>query len=161
MAKIRGKKEGSIHQRKNGTWRAQVSLEGRRLSFTARTRRECQDWLKKTIGQIDQGMTFASTIRDIGEFLNTWLGSTKASLRPRTWSHYEQLIRNYVLPHLGQIKIKDLRPDQIQRFYNHLLSNEVGVYTVIKIHAMLHGALEQAVKAGLANRNISRCGNPT
>ncbi len=155
MAKIRGKNEGSIHQRRNGTWRAQVSLEGRRLSFTARTRRECQDWLKKTIGQIDQGMTFTSTILTFDEFLNTWLGSTKASIRPRTWSHYEQLIRNYVIPNLGQIKIKDLRPDQIQRFYNHLLSNEVGVYTVIKIHAMLHGALEQAVKAGLVNRNVS------
>jgi len=61
MAKIRSKKEGSIHQRKNGTWRVQLSLEGRRLSFTARTRRECQDWLKKTVGQIDNGMTFAST----------------------------------------------------------------------------------------------------
>jgi hypothetical protein len=31
MARIRGKNEGSIHQRKNGTWRAQVSLEGQRL----------------------------------------------------------------------------------------------------------------------------------
>jgi integrase len=155
MAKIRCKNEGSIHQRRNGTWRAQVSLEGRRLSFTAKTRHECQEWLKKTIGQIDQGMTFTSTILTFDEFLNTWLGSAKASIRPRTWSHYEQLIRNYVIPNLGQIKMKDLRPDQIQRFYNHLLSNEVGVYTVIKIHAMLHGALEQAVKAGLVNRNVS------
>ena len=75
MVKIRGKKEGSIHQRKNGTWRAQASLDGQRLSFTASTRRECQEWLKKTIGQIDNGMTFASTTVTLGDYLAIWLTS--------------------------------------------------------------------------------------
>ncbi|MCC7130131.1 MAG: hypothetical protein B6D39_04800 [Anaerolineae bacterium UTCFX2] len=153
MAKIRGKKEGSIHQRKNGTWRAQICLEGQRLSYTARTKLECQDWIKKTIRQIDQGMTFASTTVIFGDFLKIWLGSTKSSLCQRSWEHYDQLIRTYVLPHLGSVKIKDLQPDQIQRLYNHLLSSEVGIHTVIKIHAVIHNALEQAVKTGLANRN--------
>jgi integrase len=160
MAKIRGKKEGSIHQRKNGTWRAQVSLDGQRLSFTARTRRECQEWLKKTIGQVDQGLSYASTTVSLGEFLNIWLASSRLSLRPSTWAHYEQLLRGYVLPNLGQIKIKDLHTTQIQRFYNHLLASEVGTHTVIKIHAMLHGALEQAVKAGLAIRNVTDAAIP-
>jgi integrase len=154
MAKIRGKNEGSIHQRKNGTWRAQVSLDGQRLSFTARTKRECQDWIKQTIGQIDQGLSFASTTIPFGEFLNIWLTSNQSSIRPSTWAHYEQLVRSHVLPHLSQIKIKDLNSTQIQRLYNHLLASEVGTYTVIKIHAVLHSALEYAVKSGLANRNV-------
>ena len=110
MAKIRGKKEGSIHQRRNGTWRVQISLEGRRLSFTAKTRRECQEWLKKTIGQIDRGMTFASTAVTVEEFLNIWLGSAKLSIRQTTWAHYDQLARKYILPHFGQVKMKDLNP---------------------------------------------------
>jgi hypothetical protein len=99
MTKIRGKKEGSIHQRKNGARRAQVSLDGQRLSFTARTKRECQDWIKKTIGQIDQGLSFASTTIPFGEFLHIWLTSNQSSIRPSTWAHYEQLVRNHVLPH--------------------------------------------------------------
>ena len=49
MAKKRGNNEGSIHKRPNGTWRAQVSLSGTRLSFTANSRAECQTWIKKTI----------------------------------------------------------------------------------------------------------------
>jgi len=158
--KIRGKNEGSIHQRENGTWRAQICLEGQRLSFTARTRRECQDWIKKTIGQIDQGMTFDSTTVGMAEFLDHWLVSIKTSIRQTTWSHYHQLTRNYVLPQLGQIKLKDLNPNLIQRFYNQMLANEVGTYTVIKIHTMLHGALEQAVKSGLANRNVIKATIP-
>jgi integrase len=153
MARIRGKNEGSIHQRDNGTWRAQVSLEGRRLSHTTKTRRECQEWLKKTIDQVDNGMTFSSTTVTVGEYLKNWLESAKASKRRNTWLGYEQLSRNYVIPNLGKVKLKDLRPDQIQSFYNRLLANEVGTYSIIKIHIMLHSALKQAVKFGLANRN--------
>ena len=65
MARKRGNSEGSIYQREDGNWRAQICLEGRRLSFTAKTRRECHEWLKKTIGQIDHGLNYASTIKAI------------------------------------------------------------------------------------------------
>jgi integrase len=155
MAKMRGKNEGSIHQREDGTWRAQVSLEGRRMSFSAPTRRECQAWLKKTIDQIDDGMSFASTTTALGDFMSMWLTSIRSARRQTTWDHYEQLNRTYISPNLGHIKIKDLRPDLVQRFYNHLLAENVGAYTVIKIHTMLHSALEQAVKAGLATQNVT------
>ena len=60
--KIRGKGEGIIHKRPNGTWRAQISLQGRRLSHTAKTRQEVQQWLDKTRRQIEDGMTYASTM---------------------------------------------------------------------------------------------------
>ena len=153
MAKIRGKNEGSIHQRKNGTWRAQVSLDGQRLSFTGKTRRECQNWIKQTVQQIDHGLTYASTTITIEDHLESWLTIVKASKRHSTWLHYEHLSRNFVCPHLGKLKLKDLRPDQIQAFYNRLLADDVGIHTVIKIHIMLHSALGHALKTGLVNRN--------
>jgi integrase len=160
MAKIRGKNEGSIHQRNNGTWRAQVSLEGQRLGYTAKTRRECQEWLKRTIGQIDHGMTFANTTVTLGEYMQSWLDITKVSKRQNTWKSYEQLARNYVIPKLGKTKLKDLRPNHIQEFYGYLLADHVGTYSIIKIHIMLHSALEQAVKVGLANRNATDAAFP-
>jgi len=153
MAKKRGNNEGSMVQLPSGSWRAQVTLNGRRLSFTARTRRECQEWLKKTIGQIDDGMTYASTRITLEEFLTSWLISSKASKRPRTLAHYQQLARTYILPNLGKIKIRDLQPDQIQRLYDKLLAQGVGIYTVLKIHTALHSALGQAVRTGIIVRN--------
>ena len=81
MAKRRSNHEGTIYQRENGTWRAQVTLDGHRLSFTGRTQRECQGWLKMTIGRIDDGMTFASTQTTLEEYMTSWLDSSKASLR--------------------------------------------------------------------------------
>ena len=92
--------------------------------------------------------------------MNNWLAIAKTSRRASTWSHYEQLNRTYVLPYLGKIKLKDLRPDTIQLFYDRLLKEKVGEYTINKIHTMLHGALEQAVKIGLASRNAADAAIP-
>ena len=150
---IRGKKEGSIHRLPSGSWRAQVTLQGRRLGFTAKTRRECQEWIKKTQSQIDEGMTFASTKITLAEYLDGWLSNSKFSKRPATWKHYEQLIRSYIVPIIGNIKIKDLRPEHIQGLYNQLLEQKVGVHVVRKIHTLLHSALVQAVKMGTIPRN--------
>ena len=153
MAKKRGNNEGSIHRRPNGSWRAQVTLQGRRLSHTANTRRECQDWLKKTIGQIDDGMTVAGTKISLGEYLTGWLNSSKAYLKQTTWAHYNHLSRQYIIPSLGQVKLINLRTDHIQRLYDQLLAKDVGTYTVLKIHTVIHSALNQAIKTGILNRN--------
>jgi len=151
--KYRGHGEGSIHQRSSGKWRAQITLDGRRLSFTANKRSECQEWIYKTISQIDGGMTFANAKMTFGEYMTSWLNSRKASLRETTWTHYEQVTRYYITPFLGHIKITELKPDQIQSLYNRLLAQGVGTYTVIKIHTVLHSALSYAVKTGAIRQN--------
>ena len=153
MAKRRGNHEGSIHKLPSGSWRVQTTLNGHRLNFTAKTRQEVQEWLKKTIGQIDDGMTYASTKITVEEYMAGWISSTKASKRPRTWQQYEQTMRNHILPHLGKIKIRELRPEHIQRLYDHLLAIGTGIYTILKIHSILSSALSQAVKMGVIVRN--------
>jgi integrase len=160
MARRRGNSEGCIYQRKDGKWRVQLRLQGQRLSFSGKSRRECQEWLKKTIGLIDNGLNYVSTTITVSEYMNNWLAIAKTSRRASTWSHYEQLNRTYVLRYLGKIKLKDLRPDTIQLFYDRLLKEKVGEYTINKIHTMLHGALEQAVKIGLASRNAADAAIP-
>jgi integrase len=54
---------------------------------------------------------------------------------------------------LGQAKIQDLRPEHIQNLYSSLLDDEVGDYTIIKVHTVLHSALQQATHTGMIRRN--------
>lgn len=117
------------------------------------TQREGLEWIRKTRGQIDDGLTFASTKMTLGKYLVGWLTSTKAAKRRSTWTHYEQLNRQHISPNLGRIKLKDLRAEHIQGLYNHLLEKEIGVHTIRKTHALLHSALQQAVKIGSINHN--------
>ena len=153
MAKKRCNSEGSIYKRLNGNWAAQVTLQGRRLSRTFKTHKECQDWIKKTIGQIDDGMTLASTKISLEEFLASWMTSKKTTMTGGTWKHYKQLIRQYINPKIGKIKIRALRPEHIQAFYNQLFEEQVGIPTIRKIHDALHSSLQQATKTGMISRN--------
>ena len=153
MARKRANNEGTVYKLPSGHWCAQLSLEGKRISKTHNTQKEALDWLRQMRGQIDDGLTYASTRILLSEFLDLWLISTKSSKRPSTWTQYSQITRKYVNPYLGQIKIKNLRPEQIQAFYSRLLEQHVGIYTVMKIHDVLHAALEHAARMGIINRN--------
>jgi len=44
MAKRRANNEGTIYKRVNKGWRAQVTNNGRRFSYTGSPQKECQTW---------------------------------------------------------------------------------------------------------------------
>jgi integrase len=92
--------------------------------------------------------------------MKSWLTSTKSSKKTSTWSHYEQVTRNYIVPRLGLIRLKDLHPEHIQGLYNQLLEQEIGIYTILKIHTVLHSALEYATNLGMVNRNSASFAHP-
>jgi len=152
MAK-RGQNEGSIYKRSNGTWRAQISLEGKRLSFTAATRAECHDWLRRTMDLVDRGMTFSKSVYTIGEFLQEWIQAKKNSLRPRPARQYERIIHNDLIPEFGTTKLNQLQLNRFNRYYARLAAEGRGTRTIRLIHSILHSALEGAVQNGLISKN--------
>lgn len=154
MSKRRGSGEGTIHQLPSGSWRAQVTVEGRRISHTAPTRKACQEWVKQTTGQVDQGLTYEATKTTVEAFLAGWLTSVKASLRLRTYQQYERVARNHITPYIGKVQLGRLRPDQVQAMYDRELSEGKGVRTVQLVHAVLHAALAHALRLGVVMRNV-------
>jgi integrase len=153
MGKIRGHHEGSLYQRKNGLWVASVSIQGKRLYKYAKTLHEARSWLEQTRDQINSGLTFAAAQISLDKFLQDWLGACQASIRPKTLQQYAQIVNQYLSPGLGSVRLKDLRPDHIQSLYNALLRNGKSERTVLLIHSVLHGALNQALRWGLIGRN--------
>lgn len=153
MNKHRGKNEGSLSQRKNGSWRAQVTLEGRRVSKGFKTKAEAQKWLQDMRNQIDDGLTFDATRITLEQFLTGWLETVKTSLRPKPALQYTNLTNRYLIPQMGKIKLQELRPDRIDRFYAELVEQGVGVRTVRYIHSVLHRAMEQAARSSYIPRN--------
>jgi integrase len=152
MAK-RGNNEGSIFKKTNGQWRAQISIDGRRLSLTASTRAECHDWLMKKLTQIDHGMKFEGQNLTLGAYLKEWIGIKKNALRLKTGFQYEQLITAHIVPMLGKVKLKDLSMRVVNQFYESMLNKDIGISTIHYSHRVLHAALEQAVKDGIIGRN--------
>jgi integrase len=145
--------EGSLSHRSNGTWLAQVSVDGKRVSHTFRIRKEAQEWLNNTTRQVRQGLTFSSAHTTIDELLTTWLAIKKTKSRPATEEQYRRLSRLYISPYLGGMKLQDLTPAKIQTFYSQMEKKNVGKRTIEIVHTILHGFLTHANRLGLVAQN--------
>jgi hypothetical protein len=71
-----------------------------------------------------------------------------------TFDSYSMLIRYHIKLVLGHIALKDLRSDQVQRFYNERRGVGLLPRTIRYSHTVLHGALKQAMKNQLVVRNV-------
>jgi integrase len=156
MTKKRGQGEGSVFRRKDGLWVAQVTVQAKHISKYFKKQKDAIDWLQDTRNQIQNGLTYNGAQITVGVFLEDWLNSYKSSVRPKTIYQYREIVKNKIIPAIGKIKLKDLRPDKIQYFYNTCLDNGVSERTTLLIHAVLHRALNQALQWGLIGRNPSQ-----
>jgi len=153
--KRRSNNEGSLFKRKDGRWVAQATVEGRLISKYFKTQHEGREWLKTIRSQIDEGLNFQGANITLEAYLNDWLKTIPMSLRPKTIKQYTTIVRLHILSYLGAVRLRDLRPDMIQKLYNSKLAAGSGVRTVQMIHAVLHKSLNQALKLGLVTRNPS------
>ena len=151
--KIRGRNEGSISKRANGVWRAQISLNGKRISFSSKTKEECIAWLRKKSQQIENGLNYDRSQVALKDYLVSWLTSMKVSIRYTTWAQYCCVVGHNILPGIGHIKMVDLKPDHIQHLYDALLGRKIGHFSLLKTHTVLRSALSRAVKVGMIPHN--------
>lgn len=151
----RGRGDGTIFQRDNGTWCAQVSLpNGKRMSKTFDTRKEAQAWLVQTQKAQQDGMLVPAGKLTVKQFLDGWLEDVKVQKRDRTHQSYSDMIRLHLEPELGTIRLTELQPQHLQRLYRKL-SKDLSKRTVYYVHSILHHALRRAVLQGLVPRNVA------
>ena len=160
MAKRRGNHEGSIKQRTNGAWRTQLAVNGQRLSYTGKSQKECQLWIRKTLNDVDRGGAFDGQRITVAEFLSNWQVTTEPSLRPKTYGQYLQIIRDYLIPAFERVKLAELHPYLIQSLYDKLVIKGTGRRTIRLIHSVLHRSLNHAIKMGLIGRNPASATTP-
>lgn len=152
---IRGKHEGSIYRKPNGSWVAQVSIEGRRISHVAKTHADCHAWIRQMLDQIDNGFNVETRNLTVSGYLREWMAVKKRTLRVRTAFEYERHITRNIEPLLGKVLLKDLSVRLVNQFYDRLLQRGIAASNVRYAHRILHAALEQAAKTGLIPRNAA------
>jgi len=146
--------EGSIFKRGN-RWVAQVGSGDSRETAYFRTQQEANQWRHNKNEQKKNGLLVAGSKVQLSIFLEEWLVVAKTSIRPNTFSDYSSIIRNHINPSLGSTKLKDLTPNQLQSLYTVKMKNGTSARTTIMIHAVIHRALQHALKLGLVTRNIA------
>lgn len=96
----------------------------------------------------------------LAEYLKTWLEDyAKSNVASKTYESYVRIVDLNIVPHLGNVRLADLKPMQIQSFYSALLregrkkGGGLSPLTVQHVHRLLRKALHQAVRWELLDRN--------
>jgi integrase len=163
MPKRRGNNEGTIVLRKDGRWMASITIgrnpetgKLKRAYFYGKTRKEAADLMAHGLSDLGRGAFVAPHKMTVGAWLDMWLREYKQpSIRPLTLENYDRVIRCHLKPPLGEIALKGLRPEHVQRLYNKKHQDGSSLGTIRVIHAVLHDALKQALKNQLVVRNVS------
>lgn len=93
-----------------------------------------------------------ATATTVGEYLDAWL-TGKHALKPKTVALYGDLTANYLLPHLGEVRLLELQAHHLDRMYAAITIGKRGrplsPSTIRRVHAVLRSALNSAVKRRL------------
>jgi integrase len=140
------------------------------------TKKACEAELTRLVHELNTGM-YAEPDRILTrDYFKRWLEDyAQASVAPRTYERYAEIINLHLAPALGHIPLQQLRPLHIQAMEAEMLrsgskrrrketvkDNEesppdppkgLSARTVLHHHRVLHAALEQAVKWQLLARN--------
>lgn len=151
----RSRGEGSIYKRDDGLWVGQIYVNGKKKVKYSKVQKDVRDWLHEQKEAVSKGVFIEAKNITLAAYLEQYMVSQETSLRPKTVQSYRHLIRKHIEPELGNYKLVQLRPDVVQGFYTDKVNSGLSKRTVQYMHAILHKALDQAVKWGLVVRNVT------
>lgn len=166
MTKRRGKGEGSIFQRADGSWQGSIETgyrKGRRLRkyVSGATRADVVKKLTKVLRDRHQELPVVDERATVGQYLERWLSTTAAAkLRPRTLASYRQIVDTHIVPSLGSTALAKLRPDQVQAWLAEIQEDGLSARTAAYCRAVLRSALTVALRWGLVARNVAALVEP-
>lgn len=158
--KRRGNGEGTIYERSDGRWEAQLTLaNGKRRSVYGHTRAEAVTKLRALASDQDKGLPVGISHRlTVASFLTDWC--TRHGGRPRYRRRYRELLEIHIIPQLGRLPLVKLTPMAIERRLHELYTHPaqrngkpLSAATVNRVRSALHVALQDALYKGLLARN--------
>lgn len=121
---------GNIRKRSNGTWEARYcvgtdSVTGKliRKSVYGKTQKEVREKLRAATAAIDKQEYFEPAKCTVGQWLTIYEEEHLNSVKYMTAKSYKAQIETHIRPALGSMKLADLTPVIIHRFYSQLQKN--------------------------------------
>jgi hypothetical protein len=114
--------------------------KGDAVTFSAELRRREQ---LGTLTEMDMGrLTLTEYV------VGTWCEAYASQLSPKTWMHYRQLLNKHLLPSLGSLELRAIRPETIGRWQAERLAAGHGRVSVRYALTLLGAILQRAFENG-------------
>ncbi len=153
----------------HGTWYYVAELgkdgHGKRLQQKKggfERRDDAQDALTALLARVKVGQYHHDERRKLGAYLAEWIDQkVAAGLRPTTERAYRHHIRDYLTPHLGHLRLRDLRPGHVKAMLSAVAAGGPdrpgpSAATLRRIKATLQSALSMAVDDQLITYNPAK-----
>jgi integrase len=125
------------------------------------TKREAETFLTDTLGRIAAGSYAVPSKLTVADFLEReWLPAVEGTLRSLSFIKYEQVVRLYIKPRIGQHRLQALSGGHLNGLYASLEQAGFSVSTRRLVHAVLHRALRDAMRWGKLTRNPADMADP-
>ncbi len=156
---------GSVFQRSDGRWIAQVTLEnGKQKQYYAKNEKEANVQLRKALDEVERGSLLTEKDQTLKEYLEHWLEHVKRpSLKVGSYLRYRDLLDQHILPALGHLPLRKLKPEHLEAFYAKLQAEGrvdgqggLSAKTVRLVHGVLYQSLEAAVRRRRIAYNVCR-----
>jgi len=149
--KRRDKGEGSIFQRKDGKWTAQIQI-GKKSNgkanikfFYGKTEAEVKKKLKAYEHELIKNDFTVVKKMFFEEYIINWLTLYKApSMKPSSYDRLERTIKNHIIPHLGSLQLGAIQSNDLQTLINDK-TKEYSCSTVKKVFDALNACFNHAV----------------
>lgn len=156
MGKRRGRGEGSIEPLPSGSYRAEVSggidrETGKpvRHRKTFKRKADAVAWRDETRAKLGRGELGRPTSLTVGEWLTQWLELAKSKVAPKTHRTDASVVKLHVSPHLGAVKLRELRPIDVEKWLAGLHGAGLSQHLRHKAGRALRNSLNAAVRAGV------------
>ena len=156
------RRQGQIIPRGDHRWLVRVYLglnqETRRRRYVNRTVRgsfrSAQHYLHAKITECEESRELDGVRLTLDQYLDRWLElAARPKLRTKSLADYASLLGRYIRPVLGERRFRDLAPLDFQSVFHEMHQKKLSPRTIGYTHAVLHAALEQAVRWRLLGRN--------
>ena len=121
--------------------------------------------MRDALGSVQDGTYVEPSQDTVAQWLDEWLERRRpidasaarrhrGKLAPSTWPQYRTYIDSMIVPVIGDIRLRDLQPEDLERLYDTLERtggrNGTGhaPKTIVNAHGILSSALKSAVKRG-------------
>ncbi len=152
--------KGTVRRRSKNSWEIRFDLplgidgKRRRQHLNVKgTKANAERRLRDLITQAEGGVPLDTSKQTVGAFLERWADTRASRVRQLTMYRYRNVLRLYVVPSLGDVRLTRLRPTEIESLYSSLTTRGISARTIVQLHRILKRAFRQAVRWNLIPRN--------
>lgn len=133
-----------------------ISVNGKRLPFYDKVERIARQKGITAQARSLTGQAAVSSQIKVETWAKMWLETYKKDLSARTVKNYNEIMKKQILPYIGNIQLKNIKPLQIQKMINALVEAGYSKRTVSVARMLTNAMFEEATDNDLLIKNPCR-----